>query len=150
MRVPLGIPTALFPMPRGFDPVRSLLKTRLALYKDHFVGNHLWESLGRSYDQRFRPDSREPTRNPKAGLRTKKLNQSHSHTRRLMQHNQVARESRTRLNRRESALKPMLGSEIEKYEDDQEISHGWVSWHTGAKFFKRVLKNFGKEIVRLS
>ena len=78
-RVPLGIATALFPIPRGFDPIRSLLNARFALYKGHFVGNHLWESLGRSDDQRFRGNGREPTQNPKIGLETKKLNQSRSH-----------------------------------------------------------------------
>jgi hypothetical protein len=75
---------ALFPIPRRFDPVRSLLKARFALYKDYFVGNHLWESLGRSDDRRFRPDGLEPTQNPKIGLETEELNQSRSHKRRLM------------------------------------------------------------------
>jgi hypothetical protein len=70
-RVPLGIPTALFPLPRGFDPVRSLPETRFALYKGHFARNHLWESLGRSGDRRFRPDGRRSTRNPKTGLEVK-------------------------------------------------------------------------------
>ena len=79
---------ALFPMPRGFDPVHSLLEARLALYEDHFVGNHLWESLGRSDDQGSQPDGRRPTRNLKTGPETGKLNRSHSHKRCLMQHNQ--------------------------------------------------------------
>ena len=72
-RVPLGIPTALFPIPRGSDPIRSLLKARFALYKGHFAGNHLWESLGRSNDRRIQPDSREPTQNPKTGPGTEKI-----------------------------------------------------------------------------
>jgi hypothetical protein len=63
--VPLGIPTALFLMPRGFDPFHSLPEARFALYKGHFARNHLWESLGRSGDRRFRPDNRGPTRSPK-------------------------------------------------------------------------------------
>ena len=41
VRVPLGIPTALFPMPRGFDPVHSLPKARFVLNKGHFARNHL-------------------------------------------------------------------------------------------------------------
>jgi hypothetical protein len=78
-QVPLGILTALFPIPCGFDHIRSLLKARFALYKGHFVGNHLWESLGWSDDRRFRPDGREPTQNPKIGPETEELNQSRSH-----------------------------------------------------------------------
>jgi hypothetical protein len=39
--VPLGIPTALSPIPRGFDPFRSLLEARFALYEGHFARNHL-------------------------------------------------------------------------------------------------------------
>jgi hypothetical protein len=71
-RVPLGISTALFPIPRRFDPIRSLLKACFALYKGHFVRDHPWKSLGWSDDRRFRPDGREPTRNPKIGPRTQK------------------------------------------------------------------------------
>jgi hypothetical protein len=64
-RVPLGIPMALFPMPRRFNPVRSLPEARFALYKGHLARNHLWKSLGRSGDRRFRPDGQRPARNPK-------------------------------------------------------------------------------------
>ena len=39
--VPLGIPTALFPISRGFDPVHSLPEARFALYEGHFARNHL-------------------------------------------------------------------------------------------------------------
>ena len=39
--VPLGIPTALFPIPRGFDPVHSLPEARFALYEGYFARNHL-------------------------------------------------------------------------------------------------------------
>jgi hypothetical protein len=38
---PLGIPTALFPIPRGFDPFHSLPEARFALYEGHFARNHL-------------------------------------------------------------------------------------------------------------
>ena len=88
-RVPLRTPTALFPMPHRFDPVRSLLEARFALYKGHLARNHLWESLGRSGDRRFRPDGQRPARNPKTGPEVEELNQSHSHKRRWMQDNQV-------------------------------------------------------------
>ena len=47
---PLGIPTALFFIPRGFDPFRSLREARFALYEGHFARNHLLESLGWSGD----------------------------------------------------------------------------------------------------
>jgi hypothetical protein len=49
-QVPLGIPTALSPMSREFEPVRSPPEVRFALYKGHFAGNHLWGSLERSGD----------------------------------------------------------------------------------------------------
>jgi hypothetical protein len=39
--VPLGIPTALFPIPRGFDPFHSLLEARFALYEGHFAKSRL-------------------------------------------------------------------------------------------------------------
>jgi hypothetical protein len=77
--VPLGIPTALFPIPRGFDPFHSLPEARFALYKGHFARSHLWESLGRPGDRRFRPDNRGSTRNPKIGPEVKKLNQRRSY-----------------------------------------------------------------------
>ena len=47
-RVPLGIPTALFPIPRGFGPIHSLPEARFTLYEDHFARNHSREGLGRS------------------------------------------------------------------------------------------------------
>ena len=47
-RVPLGIPTALFPIPRGFGPVHSLLEARFALYEGHWARNHPREGLGQS------------------------------------------------------------------------------------------------------
>ena len=70
-----------------------------------------------------------------------------------MQHNQgqfstngVAREPRTKLDNQELARKPRSGLEIKKYEDNQEMSHGWIQRHTRAKFSKRVLKIFeGKQ-----
>ena len=155
--MPLGIPTALFPIPRRFDPISSLPKARLALYKDHFMGNHLWESFGRSDDRRFRPDGQRPTQNPKTGPEAEELNQSRSYKRRSMQHDQgwfsdngVAREPRTRLDSQEPALKPMLDPKIKKYEDDQEMSHRWIPWHTGAKFFKKGFEKFRRKIVQLS
>jgi hypothetical protein len=40
-RVPLGIPTACFPISREFDPFRALPEARFALYKGHFARNHL-------------------------------------------------------------------------------------------------------------
>ena len=47
-RVPLGIPTALFSLPRGFDPVHSLPEARFALYEGHFARNHPREGLEQS------------------------------------------------------------------------------------------------------
>ena len=47
-RDPLGIPTALFPIPRGFGPVHSLLEARFALYEGHWARNHPREGLGQS------------------------------------------------------------------------------------------------------
>ena len=40
-QVPLGIPTALFSLPRGLDPIHSLPEARFALYEGHFARNHL-------------------------------------------------------------------------------------------------------------
>jgi hypothetical protein len=82
-RVLLGIPTAFFPIPHRFDPVRSLLGARFALYKGHFARNHLGESLGRSDDRRSRSDGWEPARNPKPGPGIEKLNQSRSYKKAL-------------------------------------------------------------------
>ena len=42
-----------------------------------------------------------------------------------------------------------LNPEIEKGENDPEMSHRRTPWYTGAKFFKRVLKIFEKEEDRL-
>uniref|UniRef100_A0A2N9HXA2 Uncharacterized protein n=1 Tax=Fagus sylvatica TaxID=28930 RepID=A0A2N9HXA2_FAGSY len=70
-RVPLGIPTALSPMSREFEPVRSLPEVRFALYKGHFARNHLGESPGRSGDRRFRVNEQKPTRNPRTGPEVK-------------------------------------------------------------------------------
>ena len=47
-RVPLGIPTALSPIPRGFGPVHSLPEARFALYEGHLARNHPREGLGQS------------------------------------------------------------------------------------------------------
>ena len=44
-RVPLGIPTALFPIPREFGPIHSLPEARFALYEGHFARNHPREGL---------------------------------------------------------------------------------------------------------
>ena len=44
----LGIPTALFPIPRGFGPVHSLLEAHFALYEGHWARNHPREGLGQS------------------------------------------------------------------------------------------------------
>ncbi len=57
----------------------------------------------------------------------------------------MAREPKIRLDGQEPDLKPWLGPEIEKHEDYQEMSHEWVPWHTGAKFFKSVLKIFERK-----
>ena len=40
-QVLLGIPTALFSLPRGFDLVHSLPEARFALYEGHLARNHL-------------------------------------------------------------------------------------------------------------
>ena len=45
--------------------------------------------------------------------------------------------------------RPRNPSSIEKGENDPEMSHRQTPWYTGAKFFKRVLKNFEKEEYRL-
>ena len=47
-RVPLGIPTALFLIPRGFGPVHSLPEARFALYEGHWARNHPREGLRQS------------------------------------------------------------------------------------------------------
>jgi hypothetical protein len=70
-RVPLGTPTALFPISREFEPVRSLPEACFALHKGHFARNHLWESLRRSGDQRFRLDDWRSARKPKTGPEVK-------------------------------------------------------------------------------
>ena len=73
-----------------------------------------------------------------------------------MQHNQgwfsinrVAWEPRSKLDSQEPVLKPGLSPETEKYEDNQEMSHRWIPWHTGAKFFKRIFEKFQRRMVQL-
>ena len=44
----LGIPTALFSIPHGFDPFRSLLEARFALCEGHWARNHPREGLEQS------------------------------------------------------------------------------------------------------
>jgi hypothetical protein len=143
-------------MSREFEPVRSLPEVRFALYKGHFAGNHLWESLGRSGDRRFQVDGQKPARNPRTGPEVKSGTKAGLKRKHLIRFNQdrppasrMAREPRTRLDSREPALKPWLNSEIRKCKDDPGMSCGRILWDTGAKFFKRILKNFEK-VDRLS
>jgi hypothetical protein len=113
-RVPLGIPTALSPMSREFEPVRSLPEVRFALYKGHFARNHLGESPGRSGDRRFRVNEQKPTRNPRTGPEVKSGTKAGLKRKHLIRFNQdrppasrMAREPRTRLDSQEPALKTL-------------------------------------------
>jgi hypothetical protein len=148
-RVPLGIPTALSPMSREFEPVRSLPEVRFALYKSHFARNHLGESPGRSGDRRFRVNEQKPARNPRTGPEVKSGTKAGLKRKQLMRCDQdrspasrMAREPRIRLDSQEPALKPWLNSETGKYKDDSGMPRRRTPWYTGAKFFKRTLKNF--------
>jgi hypothetical protein len=150
-QVPLGIPTALSPMSREFEPVRSLPEVRFALYKGHFAGNHLWGSLERSGDRKFQVNGQKPARNPRTGPEVKSGTKAGLKRKHLIRFNQdrppasrMAREPRTRLDSREPALKPWLNSETRKCKDDPGMSYRRIPWDTGAKFFKRILKNFEK------
>jgi hypothetical protein len=151
-RVPLGIPTALSPMSREFEPVRSLPEVRFALYKGHFARNHLGESLGRSGDRRFRVNGQKPARNPRTGPEVKSGTKAGLKRKHLTRCNpdrppasRMAREPRTRLDSQEPALKPWLNSETGKCKDDSGMPRRRTPWYTGAKFFKRILKNFEKK-----
>ncbi len=155
-RVPLGIPTALSPMSREFEPVRSLPEVRFALYKGHFARNHLGESPGRSGDRRFRVNEQKPTRNPRTGPEVKSGTRSGLKQKHLMRCDQdrspasrMAREPRIRLDSQEPALKPWLNSETGKYKDDSGMPRRRTPWYTGAKFFKRTLKNFERSRLTL-
>jgi hypothetical protein len=88
-RVPLGIPTALSPMSREFEPVRSLPEVRFALYKGHFArksprgkssGGPVIEDFEST--DRNRPETLEPVRRskvgPKLGLKRKHLTRCNS------------------------------------------------------------------------
>jgi hypothetical protein len=155
-RVPLGIPTALSPMSREFEPVRSLPEVRFALYKGHFARNHLGESPGRSSDRRFRVNEQKPTRNPRAGPEVKSGTRADLKQKHLIRFNQdrlpasrMAREPRTRLDSQEPALKPWLNSETGKCKDDSEMPRRRTPWYNGEKFFKRTLKNFERSRLTL-
>ncbi len=54
----------------------------------------------------------------------------------------AARGPRTKLKAQKPVLKPQLDPEIQKCKNDPGLSHRQILWNTGAKFFKKVLKNF--------
>uniref|UniRef100_A0A2N9FJU9 Uncharacterized protein n=1 Tax=Fagus sylvatica TaxID=28930 RepID=A0A2N9FJU9_FAGSY len=151
-RVPLGIPTALFPMSREFEPVRSLLEVRFALYKGHFARNHLWESLGRSGDRRFRVNGQKPARNPRTGPEVKSGTKAGLKRKHLIRCDQdrppasrMAREPRTRLDGQEPALKPWLNLEIGKCKDDPGMSRRQILVVHWGKIFQKGFEKFRKK-----
>jgi hypothetical protein len=107
--------------------------------------------LGGPVIEDFELTDKEPARNPRTGPEVKSGTKAGLKRKHLIRCNQdrlpasrMAREPRTRLDSREPALKPWLDSGIGKCKDDPGMSRRQSPWYTGAKFSKRVLKNFEK------
>jgi hypothetical protein len=108
--------------------------------------------LGGPVTEDFESTDKEPARNPRTGPEVKSGTKAGLKRKHLIRCNQdrlpasrMAREPRTRLDSREPALKPWLDSGIGKCKDDPGMSRRQSPWYTGAKFFKRILKNFEKK-----